>query len=108
LDNHNREKVLQVLIILRKISDLQSNLKALETEKKNVYNSQKQIHSNMAPLSQTGDEGALRSKYLQKLNVTEDKLTKIEKQSEELKKAFAQSKTEAEMRLKQLEQTMST
>jgi hypothetical protein len=106
LDDQNREKVLQVSTILHKISDLQSKLVALETEKKNIYKSQKQIHSNMAPLSHTGDEGTLRSQYLQKLKATEDRLTKIEHRTEELKKTLKQSKTEAQRRLKQLEQSM--
>jgi hypothetical protein len=62
----------------------------------------------MAPLSQTGDEGALRSQYLQKLKGTEEKLSEIEKLSEKLKIHLEQSKKEAEMQLKQLERSMST
>ena len=103
LSDQNREKVLQVFAILDEISKQKSNLESLEAEKKSIYESQKQIHSNMAPLSQTGDEGALRSQYLQKLKGTEDKLSEIEKLSEKLKNHLEQRKKEAEMQLKQLE-----
>jgi hypothetical protein len=108
LDNQNREKVLQVLDILHKISKQKSDLESLEDEKKSIYKSQKQIHSNMSPLSKTGDEGALRSQYLEKLKGTEEKLSEIEERSEKLKKDLEQSKNDAERQLKQLEQSMST
>lgn len=106
LDHQNREKVLEVLEIFKKISELQSRLKDLEAEKKDIYKSQKQIQGNMAPLSQTGEEGQLRSQYLQKLKASEDRLDKIEKQSEELKTDLKQSKEEAKLKLKELEQSM--
>ena len=107
LDNQNKEKVLQVLDILHKISKQKSDLGSLEDEKKSIYKSQKQIHGNMAPLAKTGDEGALRSQYLEKLKGTEEKLSQIEERSEKLKKDLEQSKNDAESQLKQLEQSMS-
>ena len=106
LNNENRERVLQVLSIVAKIGDLKSRLKSLEVEKKAVFKSQKQIQSNMAPLSQAGDEGAMRKAYLQKLKSSEKKLDEFEKHKEELIKALEQSKTEVEARLKQLEESM--
>ena len=106
LDNQNRERVLQVLSIVHKIGDLKSRLKSLEVEKKAVFKSQKQIQSNMAPLSQAGDEGAMRKAYLQKLKASEKTLDELEKRKEELIKALEQSKTEVETRLKQLEESM--
>ena len=106
MDHQNRKKVFQVLETFKKISEQQSHLKDLETQKKDIYKSQKQIQGNMAPLSQTGEEGELRSQYLQKLKSSEDKLDKIEKQSEELKTNLKQSEQEAKLKLKELEQSM--
>ena len=60
----------------------------------------------MAPLSQAGDEGAMRKEYLQKLKTSEKKLDELEKRKGELLKALEQSKTEVETGLKQLEESM--
>ena len=64
------------------------------------------LKSSSSPLSQTGDEGALRSQYLNKLKASEDKLEEIEKHAQEMKKALKQSKVEVRNRIKKLEQEM--
>ena len=107
LDDAHREKILDVLNRFRDITKLKGELTGLQVETEKIFKSQKQIQSNMSPLSQSGDEGAMRSEYLKKLRASEDKLSEIEKKADQLKDRLALSKKNAENLLKALEKEVT-
>lgn len=67
-----------ILDAWEKLSQLSKDIIAQEKRREEVYRSQEQIQKNMRALSQTGEEGRLRGRYVKQLTETEEALSEIE------------------------------
>jgi hypothetical protein len=96
------EHVIGLLSLWEKIADCEERIKDVASERKTVYEAQRQIQGNMGSLSTTGKEGTLRSRYVQQLSDSEDRLKELARDEEELKAKVEQLKGEIGARLEAL------
>jgi hypothetical protein len=96
------EHVAELLSLWERIADYQERIEGLASERNAVYEAQRQIQGNMGALSTTGKEGTLRSRYVQQLADTEDRLKELARDEVELKAKVEQLKEEIAMRLEAL------
>ncbi|HEY85399.1 MAG TPA: hypothetical protein G4N96_09850 [Chloroflexi bacterium] len=97
-DNFLDEKSYRELEALLKawdeISQLEKQINKQEKTRKKIYAEQEQVQKNMQVLSNRGDEGRLRSRYVQQLTQSEEDLTKIAQTIKSLQEDIAAKKTE--------------
>ena len=82
-----------------KIADDEKQLQETDQERKKVYQAQQQIQGNMGALSATGREGALRTRYVEQLEATEDQLRSFDQQESDLRAAIERSKEQVNVRI---------
>ena len=99
LDRDAYDKVTDLMRLWEKIADDEKQLKETDQERQKVYQAQQQIQGNMGALSATGKEGALRTRYVEQLEATEDQLRSFDQQEAELRAAIERAKAEVEERL---------
>ncbi len=68
------------------LQQLQQRRAGIDQEKNRLTAMQEQARKNMGGLKDTGDEGALRARYVKQLNESEDQLAALEKQRTTLTK----------------------
>jgi hypothetical protein len=68
------DQLVELLKLGEKIADNEKSLTKIEKEREKIYKAQQQIQGNMQALSQTGKEGAMRARYVEKLEATEEQL----------------------------------
>ncbi|MBN1876500.1 MAG: hypothetical protein JXA33_19910 [Anaerolineae bacterium] len=102
LDRRVHDQIVKLLMLYDTIADYEKQLKQLEEERKKIYESQKQIQDNMGALSQTGKEGALRTRYVEQLETSEEQLKTLSQRENELKATIQQVETEIDARLKEM------
>jgi hypothetical protein len=96
------EHVAELLSLWERIADCEERIEGLASERKTVYEAQRQIQGNMGALSTTGKEGTLRSRYVQQLADSEDRLKELARDEVELKTKVEQLKEEIATRLEAL------
>jgi hypothetical protein len=97
------EHVAELLSLWERIADGEERIEGLASERKTVYEAQRQIQGNMGALSTTGKEGTLRSRYVQQLADSEDRLNELARDDVALKAKVEQLKEEIAARLETLE-----
>ncbi|MCU0493367.1 MAG: hypothetical protein MUD01_17410 [Chloroflexaceae bacterium] len=90
LDAATAERLEAVLNLYQQISELQYQVQSLNQEREAIYTQQRQIQGNLGPLGRSGDEGALRTRYVTELNRLEDRLTSIGADEQRLKAQIAE------------------
>ncbi len=95
-------KLTELLRLWEKIADTEEQLKKASEEQEKIYKSQQQIQGNMGALSATGKEGALRTRYAEKLEASEDQLRALDKQEADLKAGLELLKADVQKRLEAL------
>jgi hypothetical protein len=96
------EHVAELLSLWDRIADCEERIENLVSERKTVYEAQRQIQGNMGALSTTGKEGTLRSRYVQQLADSEDRLKELARDEVELKAQVEQLEKEIATRLEAL------
>ncbi len=102
LDQRVLDQISKLLLLWDTIADYEKKIAVLGEERAKIYTAQQQIQGNMGALSQTGKEGALRARYVEQLEGTEEQLKALARTEEEHKAAIVQVKAEIEARLKVL------
>jgi hypothetical protein len=97
------DKVVELLRLWEKIARHERNLEKADKERSKIYKAQEQIQGNMGALSQTGKEGALRSRYVTQLEDSEEQLKTLTQRETALKSDIERLKKEVEKRLQALE-----
>jgi hypothetical protein len=103
LEREAYEQVAELLGLWEQIEDNQTQLKETEQERQKAYEAQKQIQGNMGALSTTGKEGALRARYVDELERSEDRLKALDETEADLVAQIEQLRQTIESRLKALE-----
>ncbi|MBN1262116.1 MAG: hypothetical protein JXB35_15670 [Anaerolineae bacterium] len=93
------EKVTQLLKLWEAIEHCETRIAHLNAERQKIYQSQQQIQGNMQALTQTGKEGALRVRYVEQLEATEERLREIDGEEKSLKGEIERLQKEIEERL---------
>lgn len=96
------DQVTAILKLWEKIAENERTLAGLDQEREKIYKAQQQIQGNMGALGQTGKEGAMRVRYVEQLEATEEQLKALAAQEIALKGENEQLQHEVEARLKAL------
>jgi hypothetical protein len=96
------EQVAGLLSLWERLADCEERIEGLASERKTVYEAQRQIQGNMGALSTTGKEGTLRSRYVQQLADSDDRLKELARDEVELKAKVEQLKEKIAARLEAL------
>jgi septal ring factor EnvC (AmiA/AmiB activator) len=92
----------EVLNVYRQVNETQQQVKRVQQERESIYKQQKQIHGNLGPLSQQGEEGKLRARYVSELNRLEDQLKNLETEEQRLKQRIEELERQAQAKLQAL------
>lgn len=103
LDSTAYEQVAQLLRLWQQIGDLERRLEQIEAKRQQIYQGQQQIQGNMGALSTTGKEGALRARYVEQLETSEEQLGALASEEAEKRAEIDRLKAEIESRIKDLE-----
>jgi chaperonin cofactor prefoldin len=103
LDPRVYEKVTELLGLWDRIGELEQQLQEAGQERQAIYKAQQQIQGNMGALSATGKEGALRARYVEELEASEDQLKVLSRQEAEVKSEIERLKAEIEARISALQ-----
>jgi hypothetical protein len=79
LDESTYHGLKTVLDVLAEIGRLEKTIADQEQSRAKVYKTQEQAQKNMAVLSNQGEEGKLRGRYVQQLTQSEEQLAEIER-----------------------------
>jgi hypothetical protein len=85
LDRDAYEKVTELLGLWEQIADSEKRVEQIDRERQKIYQAQQQIQGNMGALSATGKEGALRTRYVEQLEATEDQLRSLDQREGDLR-----------------------
>jgi hypothetical protein len=102
IDPRTHAKVAELLGLWERISDEEKALEEVETERQKIYKGQQQIQGNMGALSTTGKEGALRARYVDQLEASEDRLKSLDKRESDLKANVERLKKEVQAKIEAL------
>jgi len=103
--NANTINALQeILELYQQQHDTQSQLKRIEREREAIFKKQKQIQGNLAPLAQSGEEGALRKRYVTELNSQEDRLAAMAQEETRLHETIEALEAQARQKIAALSQ----
>lgn len=99
-DTH--EKLVALLHLWEQIEEKQRRLQELEQERQQIYQAQKQIQGNMDALSNSGREGALRTRYVNRLEESEETLQMLAQEEKEVQTEIEQLEAEIKERIRRL------
>jgi hypothetical protein len=102
LDREAYDTVAELLGLWEQIADNEKHVQEVGAERKKIYQAQQQIQGNMGALSTTGKEGALRARYVEQLEASEDQLKALDQQETELKAEIDRLRHEIGARIKAL------
>ena len=100
LDQQAYEGLKNLLDTWAEISRLESHIAEQEKRRAKIYQTQEQAQKNMAVLSNAGEEGKLRGRYVQQLAQSEEELAEIER-------AVARTRAEIEQKQASVDQMMA-
>ena len=78
LDQALANELQELLQLYAEKQRLQGRLTEIESERNRLMKTQEQARKNMSGLKETGDEGALRARYVRQLNQAEDTLAALD------------------------------
>jgi hypothetical protein len=99
IDQEMYDKIAELLKIWEQIADKEKALKNIEKERQKIYKAQQQIQGNMGALGTQGKEGALRTRYVEQLEASEEQLKELVQQEEKVNAEIENLKNELEKRL---------
>ena len=99
LDRKAYDQVAGLLALWERIADHERQLEESGEERERIYQAQQQIQGNMGALSATGREGALRTRYVEQLEATEEQLRDLERKETDLRAAIERAKKDVQERI---------
>lgn len=93
-----------VLALYRQADAMGAQLEAIERERAEIFERQKQIQGNLAPLGRDGDEARLRARYVKELERMENRLNELEGDEKRVRTEVAQLEELATRAIGALEQ----
>lgn len=102
LDRGTYDQVAGLLRLWEQIGDHERRLQEMEQQRQKTYKAQQQIQGNMGALSTTGKEGALRARYVDQLESSEEQLRVLASQETESQAAIERLQGEIEAQIKSL------
>jgi hypothetical protein len=96
------DQVADLLKLWDKIEEHGKALTGIEKDREKVYKAQQQIQGNMGALSQTGKEGNMRARYVQRLGATEEQLEELARRESALRADIDRLKQEIDTKIKAL------
>lgn len=102
IDPAVHEQVVGLLKLWEALAEAERQLQVIEKEREKVYKSQQQIQGNMGALGQAGKEGAMRARYVEELEKTEDRLRSLAQGEKSLQAEVERLKQEIAERIAQL------
>jgi hypothetical protein len=93
-----------VLRLYHEVEETKTRIGQLIQDRQAIYNHQKQIQGNLAPLGREGDEGTLRRRYVAELNQQEDRLKALAADEERMRQHIAALEQQAQQQLQGLHQ----
>ncbi len=103
LNRQNYDQMAELLKLWERVAANEKRLAEVEAERQKIYKAQQQIQGNMGTLSTTGKEGALRARYVEQLEASENQLQGLAQRESDLQAEIERLKGEIEARLKALE-----
>ncbi len=100
IDQTTYDNVAELLKLWEQIADKEKELAGCDKERQKVYKAQQQIQGNMKALKSEGKEGALRAKYVDQLEASEEQLKTLIRQEKSLKEEMETLKVMVGKRLK--------
>jgi chromosome segregation ATPase len=94
------EKAAELLRLWEQIADAERRLQEIEKERQQVYQAQQQIQGNMGALGAEGKEGALRARYVEELEASQDRLRALGQEEAGAKEEIDRLKAELQKKLK--------
>jgi uncharacterized protein YukE len=89
IDREAYDQVAHLLGLYEKVAEARGRLQEVDQQRETIYKAQQQVQGNMAALSTTGKEGALRARYVEQLEASEEELKGLARQEAELRAAIA-------------------
>ncbi len=102
LDERAYRELEALLAAWNEISQLEKKIGKQEKARQKIYTAQEQMQKNMKVLSNRGDEGRLRSRYVKQLAQSEEDLTKIAQTIKNLQADIAAKKAKIDKMMKAL------
>ena len=102
IDKETHAQVAELLGLWERISDNERSLKEAGVERQKIFGIQQQIQDNMGALSATGKEGALRARYVEQLEASEDELRALDARESDLREEIGRLKGEIRDRIQAL------
>ncbi|MFC2036969.1 hypothetical protein ACFLYD_03220 [Chloroflexota bacterium] len=102
IDQHTHAQVAELLQLWEQIASIEKALKEGKEERQELFKAQQQIQGNMGALSATGKEGALRARYVDQLEASEDQLKVLARRESERKVEIERLEQEIQARIKAL------
>jgi hypothetical protein len=96
IDRQTHDLIAELLGLYEKVADHEKRLAEIEQERQKIFQAQKQIQGNMGALSTTGKEGALRARYVEQLEASEEQLKALARQETQVKDEIERLKGEIE------------
>jgi hypothetical protein len=103
MDRKAHDRAAELLRLWEEVGDDEKRLEKLDQERQKIYKAQQQVQKNMGALSTTGKEGALRARYVEQLESSEEQLKALTRQESDLKAGIERLKQEIEKRIEALE-----
>jgi hypothetical protein len=97
------DQVVELLKLWDQVAENEKDLAGIEKDREKVYQAQQQIQGNMGALSNTGKEGNMRARYVQKLEATEEQLEELARREATLKADVERLRHEIGGKIKALE-----
>jgi membrane-bound lytic murein transglycosylase len=102
LDEQSYRKLEALLTAWDEISQLEKQINKQEKARQKIYTTQEQVQKNMQVLSNRGDEGRLRSRYVKQLAQSEEDLAKIAQTIKNLQTDIATKKAKIDKMMEAL------
>jgi hypothetical protein len=99
IDRDTYDKVTELLKLWGKIAEKEKELKKIDKERQKIYKAQQQIQGNMSALGTQGKEGALRTRYVEQLEASEEQLKELDQQEADVNTEIKELKSELEQRI---------
>jgi hypothetical protein len=93
------DQVVALLKLWEALAEAERQLEGIEKEREKVYKAQLQIQGNMGALGQAGKEGAMRARYVEQLEKSEDQLRNLAQGEKSLQAEVERIKKEIERRI---------
>lgn len=100
MDREAYDKALELLGIWGQIAEAERRLEEIEKERQQVYQAQQQIQGNMGALGTEGKEGALRARYVEELEASQDRLRALAEEETGVKEKMERLKAKLREKLK--------